>query len=107
MRTLVILLSPFAPHVCDELWEVLGEEGYLFNAAWPTHVEALTIADEIEIAVQVNGKLRATVEVDRNIAKEELEKLALAQDNVQKHLDGVNVVKIIIVPGKIVNIVVK
>ena len=107
VKTLVVLLSPFAPHVCDELWEILGEEGYLFNAAWPKHVEALTIADEIEIAVQVNGKLRATVEVDRNIAKEELEKLALEQDNVQKHLDGVNVVKIIIVPGKIVNIVVK
>ena len=70
-------------------------------------MEALTIADEIEIAVQVNGKLRATVEVDRNITKEELEKLALAQENVQKHLEGVNVVKVIIVPGKIVNIVVK
>ena len=107
VKTLVVLLSPFAPHVCDELWEILGEEGYLFNAAWPKHVEALTIADEIEIAVQVNGKLRATVEVDRNIAKEELEKLALAQENVQKHLEGVNVVKVIIVPGKIVNIVVK
>lgn len=107
IRTLVVLLSPFVPHVCDEMWEIIGETGYLFNEEWPEHDEKLMISDEIAIAVQVNGKLRATVEVDRNIEKSELEKLALAQENVQKHTEGKEIAKIIIVPNKIVNIVVK
>jgi leucyl-tRNA synthetase len=107
IKNLVVLLSPFAPHICDELWEIMGGEGYLFEASWPEYSEELTIADEIQIAVQVNGKLRATVEVDRNIGKEELEKMALAQENVKKHIEGLNVIKVIVIPGKIVNIVVK
>ena len=107
IRTLIILLSPFVPHVCDEMWEIIGEAGYLFNEEWPEHDEKLMISDEIAIAVQVNGKLRATVEVDRKIEKSELEKLALAQENVQKHTEGKEIAKIIIVPNKIVNIVVK
>ncbi len=107
VKNLVVLLSPFAPHTTDELWELMGEEGYLFDAEWPVHVEELTISDEIQIAVQVNGKVRATVEVDRGISKEDLEKLALEQENVVKHTEGKNIVKVIVIPSKIVNIVVK
>lgn len=107
VKNLVILLSPFAPHTTDELWEQMDQEGYLFDAEWPVHVEELTISDEIQIAVQVNGKVRATLEVDRGISKEDLEKLALEQENVVKHTEGKNIVKVIVIPGKIVNIVVK
>jgi len=107
IKTLLILLAPFAPHICDELWDIIGAKGYLFDAKWPEYMEELTIADEIQIAVQVNGKLRATIDVDRNISKEELEKLAFEQDNVKRHIEGTNIIKVIVIPGKIVNIVVK
>ncbi|MGL4183501.1 MAG: hypothetical protein ACRCRP_00005, partial [Metamycoplasmataceae bacterium] len=72
-----------------------------------THKEELTVADEISIAVQVNGKLRGTLEVERTVSKDELEKKALEIENVKKFIEGQTVVKIIVVPGKIVNIVVK
>jgi len=107
LSNLVVLLSPFTPHVCDELWEELGKEGYLFDVSWPEYVEELTVADEIQIAVQVNGKLRSTIDVDRNISKQDLEKLALDSENVKRHIEDKQVVKVIVVPGKIVNIVVK
>ena len=79
----------------------------LFLESWPTHKEELTVADEISIAVQVNGKLRGTLEVERTVSKDELEKKALEIENVKKFIEGQTVVKIIVVPGKIVNIVVK
>ncbi|MGL6169877.1 MAG: leucine--tRNA ligase [Fusobacteriaceae bacterium] len=103
----VIMLSPFIPHFCDELWEILGNNTVLAEENWVEYKEELTISDELVIAVQVNGKVRGTLEVSRNISKEELEVLALAHENVSKHIEGQNVVKVIIVPSKIVNIVVK
>ena len=103
----VIMLSPFTPHFCDELWQEMGNTGMLFLEPWPTHKEELTVADEISIAVQVNGKLRGTLEVERTIQKDELEKKALEIENVKKFIEGQTVVKVIVVPGKIVNIVVK
>ncbi len=107
LKNMTLMLSPFVPHTCDELWAELGNEGYLFDAAWPEHVEALTISDEITIAVQVNGKVRATLDVDRNTSKEDLEKMAVENENVVKNTEGKNIVKVIVIPGKIVNIVVK
>ncbi|WP_432204781.1 leucine--tRNA ligase [Cetobacterium somerae] len=107
MVNVVVMLSPFTPHFCDELWQEMGNDGMLFLQSWPIHKEELTIADEIAIAVQVNGKLRGTLEVERSISKEELEKKALEIENVKKFIEGQTVVKIIVVPGKIVNIVVK
>lgn len=107
MVNVVIMLSPFTPHFCDELWQEMGNKGMLFLESWPTHKEELTVADEISIAVQVNGKLRGTLEVERTISKDELEKKALEIENVKKFIEGQTVVKIIVVPGKIVNIVVK
>lgn len=107
LTSMTLMLSPFIPHTCDEIWAELGNEGYLFDEAWPEHVEALTISDEITIAVQVNGKVRATLEVERSISKEDLEAMALSNENVMKNTEGKNIMKVIVIPGKIVNIVVK
>ena len=107
LRNIVIMLSPFVPHFCDELWEAMGEEGFLFNASWPEYDEKLTVADEITMAIQVNGKVRGSISVERTASKEDIEKMALAVENVQKHTEGKIVAKVIVVPGKIVNIVVK
>ncbi|MGL4687484.1 MAG: leucine--tRNA ligase [Fusobacteriaceae bacterium] len=107
LNKVVIMLSPFVPHYCDELWEKLGNKTYLFNEKWVEYREELTVSQEAIIAIQVNGKVRGTVEVEKNIPREELEKIAVAHENVVKHIDGLEIKKIIVVPGKIVNIVVK
>ncbi|MGL4988079.1 MAG: leucine--tRNA ligase [Cetobacterium sp.] len=107
MVNVVIMLSPFTPHFCDELWEEMGNKGMIFSESWPIHNEELTIADEISIAVQVNGKLRGTLEVERTISKDEVQEKALDIENVKKFIEGKTVVKVIVVPGKIVNIVIK
>jgi leucyl-tRNA synthetase len=107
VNKMVIMLSPFVPHICDELWSELGNEGFLFEENWPEHVEELTVSDEVSIAVQVNGKVRGAVQVTRGTSKEELEKMALEMENVKKHIQDKNIVKMIIIPEKIVNIVVK
>jgi len=106
LLTLVKLVGPFAPHIGDEAWEKLGEKGFLIQAAWPKHDEALTIDAVVTLAVQVNGKLRGSVEVEREAAEAEIREKALAVPNVAKHLEGKTVRKVIVVPGKIVNIVV-
>lgn len=107
LKNIIIMLSPFTPHFCDELWELLGENSYLFNQAWPTYDEKFLAADEVTIAVQVNGKIRGSFEIGKDSAKEIVEKAALNIPNVQKHLEKTDIVKIIVVPNKIVNIVVK
>lgn len=98
-------LAPFAPHACEEIWERLGGEGLLGTAAWPTVDETLLVDDEVEIAVQVLGKLRARVKLPRNAPKDET--LAVAREAVASHLEGKNVVKEIVVPNKLVNFVAK
>ena len=104
LSVFIRLLSPFAPHICEEMWEQIGQEGLVATAAWPEYDEAKTVDDTIEIAVQVNGKLRATVMIAKDESKESaIEKGRAA---VADKLTG-NIVKEIYVPGKIVNIVVK
>lgn len=107
LKKIIIMLSPFVPHFSDELWETLGQKTYLLNEAWPGYDERFLTADEITIAVQVNGKMRGSFEISKDSDKETVEKAALSIPNVQKHLEGLNVVKVIVVPNKIVNIVVK
>lgn len=107
VKNIIVMLSPFTPHFCDDLWEEMGNTGYLFNEPWPQYKEELTVSSDVVIAVQVNGKVRGTIEVARGTAKEEIEKAALAIENVQKHMEGKTVAKVIVVPEKIVNIVVK
>lgn len=103
----VKMLAPMVPHVAEELWQVLGHGETLSYAQWPTYDEAKLVDDEVEIAVQVLGKVRAKIIVAKDASKEEIEKVALADVKVQEYMAGKNLVKIIVIPGKLVNIVVK
>jgi leucyl-tRNA synthetase len=103
---LVKLLGPYAPHIADEMWEKLGEKGFLVQAAWPSWDESNTIDSVITIVVQVNGKLRGDFQAERNMSKDDLEKTALNLEKVKPMIEGKSVKKIIVVPGKLVNIVV-
>ena len=107
MEKTVLMLSPFAPHMADELWAASGREGYAFLENWPEYIEELTKESKINLVVQVNGKLRDTILADVNIPKEDLEKIALASEKAQKFLEGKEIVKVVVVPNKLVNIVVK
>ncbi len=106
-RNLVLLLAPFAPYQAHELWEVLGEKSSLLREPWPQYDAALAKEEEIEIAVQVNGKLRTRFTVAADSSEEAVRQLALADEKVRASLDGKQMVKAIVVPGKLVNIVVK
>ncbi|MEM1054211.1 MAG: leucine--tRNA ligase [Bacteroidota bacterium] len=102
----VQLLSPFAPHIAEELWARLGREDSLTYAPWPEGNESLLVSDTIEIAVQVNGKLRGTVTVAAEADKEAILQAARAEPNVQRHTEGKTIRKEIVVPGRLVNLVV-
>ena len=105
---LALLLAPFAPYLAQEIWEELGRQGPVFRQSWPAFDPELAKEDEAEIVVQVNGKLRTRIAALFGTPKEELEKRALADDNkVQPFIAGKQVVKLITVPDKLVNIVVK
>ena len=103
----VKVLNPIAPHITEEMWEILGHTESIAHEAWPTFDESKTIDDEIEIGVQVNGKLRATIKVSVDEDEESLKEKALAEQNVKNFTDGHEIVKVIAIKGKIVNIVVK
>lgn len=110
VESLVLMLAPFAPHTAEELYsQIIGnDEGILANGArFPEFIEELTKADEIEIPVQINGKLRSRVLASPDATNEDLEKLALADEKITEHTDGKQIVKIIVVPKRLVNIVVK
>ncbi len=104
---LVLMLAPYAPHLCEELWQRAGHSESVANVAWPKYEEALTIDAEIQLVVQINGKVRAKLMLSKDASKEEVIAAAKANDNVQKYLDGANIVKEIVVPGKLVSFVVK
>ena len=106
-RTLLILLNPFAPHITEELYQVMGYEGVLNEQKWVEYDEKLCVEDSVEIVVQVNGKVKARFNAPVNCDKEELEKLALDLPEVKALTDGKTIVKKIAVPNKLVNIVVK
>ena len=101
----VQLLAPIAPHMGEELWSILGNEGGISYAPWPTYDEAALVEDEVEVVFQVNGKVRAKSNVPRDLGKDELEKAALANEIVQEYIEGKTVRKVIAVPNKLVNIV--
>ncbi len=103
--TLIKLVGPFAPHLGDEAWERLGGTGFLLQAPWPTHTEALTIDDTVTVGVQVDGKLRGEVQIARDAPEEDARASALAIPNVAKHLEGRSVRKFIYKPGRIIGIV--
>ncbi len=105
LRAVVLMLGPIVPHTCHALWRELGGEGDVMDARWPAVDESALVRDSIEMVVQVNGKVRARMAVAANADKAAVEAAALAQDNVQRFLEGVAVRKVIVVPGKLVNIV--
>jgi len=104
---LLRLLSPIVPHVTHALWKSLGCEGDVLDAAWPQPDENAMVQDTLELVVQVNGKVRGKISVAADAAKDDIEKIALADASVQKFSEGKNVVKVIVVPGRLVNVVVK
>ena len=106
LEAVVLMLSPMVPHICHELWSVLGHETPLIDMPWPSFDEQALEADEIEIVLQVNGKLRGRISVSAAADKDSITELALADANVQKHIDGKEIRKTIVVPGRLVNIVV-
>jgi leucyl-tRNA synthetase len=108
IEVLVVMLAPYSPHVAEEMWEGLGHEGGLLkDAPWPVADAELAKKDELEIPVQVNGKLRSRVIVAPDISEEDLRTLALADEKIKSFIDGQKIVKVIVVPRRLVNVVVK
>ncbi len=107
IEAMLLLLSPFSPHIAEELWQYCGHQTSIYSQSWPEWDESALVKDEVEIALQVLGKVRDRVMVPSEISKEELEKIALANERVQEFSQGKQVVKVIVVPGKLVNVVVK
>jgi leucyl-tRNA synthetase len=107
IQQFVLLLSPLAPHLAEELWSLLGNAGTLAYEAWPEYDEAMTKSSEIEIPLQINGKLRAKITVPAECSKDELLELALADPRMQELTAEKQIVKQIVVPGRLVNLVVK
>lgn len=104
IEKIVLLLSPFVPHIAEELWVELGKAPGILQAAWPTVDPAALLADTIEVVLQLNGKVRGKIELPAGASREEMEQAALADPQVQKHLAGLTVKKIVVVPGRLVNI---
>jgi leucyl-tRNA synthetase len=105
LTSAVLLLAPIAPHICHRLWNLLGHSGAVADADWPTLDESALVRSSIEMVVQVNGKVRGKIQVAADAAKEAVEKLALDDSNVQRFTEGATIRKIIVVPGRLVNIV--
>ncbi len=106
-RKVVLMLAPFAPYLAHELWEMLGENSGLLRAPWPKYDPALAKEEEVEIAIQVNGKIRSRIVVPADAVEEQIRVIALADEKVKAAMDGKEIVKVLVVKGRLVNIVVK
>ena len=110
MKALLVMLSPFAPHIAEELWEMLGfyaQMGFACQQSWPEYDESKTVASEIQMAVQVNGKVRSNIVVPAGADNDAIVAAAQADEKVRKFTDGMALVKSIVVPGRLVNLIVK
>ena len=105
LDAIIRMLAPVAPHITQSLWEALGQSGLIVDAAWPEVDESALVKDSLLIIVQVNGKVRAKLDVPASASKDEIEAQAMADENIQKQIEGKTVRKVIVVPGKLVNIV--
>ncbi|MEI6154533.1 MAG: class I tRNA ligase family protein, partial [Deltaproteobacteria bacterium] len=105
IEIVIILLFPFVPHLTEELWEIIGKNPDHLATFWPEYDEKYIIEDKVMIAVQINGKLRDTCEVDRGIDEAQLKEIVFALDKIKKHTEGKEIKKTIMVPNKLVNIV--
>ncbi len=106
LEAVVVMLSPMVPHICHELWNLLGHDSVLIDERWPEVDESALEADLVELVVQVNGKLRGRISVAAEADKDSIEASALADENVQRFVDGKDIRKVIVVPGRLVNVVV-
>jgi leucyl-tRNA synthetase len=106
LETILLMLSPITPHVCEQLWQNLGHESAMVTETWPEVDESALEQDSIKMMLQVNGKLRGDMVVPASMSKEDIEKLALVDENVQRFIDGKSVKKVIVVPKRLINIVV-
>ena len=107
LRELPVLIAPFAPHIAEELWEALGEAGSVCDASWPQYDEKYLVETSVKLGVQFNGKVRFDMLFPADATPEQMVELATSAPEAQKHLEGMQVVKTIAIPGRIVNIVVK
>ncbi|WP_312941854.1 leucine--tRNA ligase [Stutzerimonas balearica] len=105
LETVALLLAPITPHICHELWQQLGKPGAIIDAQWPKVDEAALVQDSLTLVVQVNGKLRGQIEVPASASREEVETAARGNENVLRFTEGLTIRKVIVVPGKLVNIV--
>jgi leucyl-tRNA synthetase len=105
LRDFLRLLAPFAPHITEELWEKLGEKELIAHSYWPDYDPALIVDETIAIPIQLNGKFRITIEIQAGIGEEELEKVALNDEGVKKLIEGKEIARVVVVPGRMVNIV--
>ena len=106
MRTLAQLMSPMTPHLAEDIWAMLGGDGLIANAPWPVADDAMLVEDSVTLPIQINGKRRSEITVPKDMAKDEIEKLVLADQAVLRTLDGAAPKKLIVVPGRIVNVVI-
>ena len=107
VENLIRVLSPFTPHICEEMWETLGHTNSVYTESWPEYDEKALVKDEIEIVIQVNGKLKEKLNVANGLTREELQTLVMERENTKQLIGDKTIVKVISVPGKLVNIVVK
>lgn len=107
IESIVTIIAPFTPHVGEELWQMIGKEGSIFDISWPKFDETALVKEEVEVVVQVNGKVRAKLSLDANTSKEDMEKIALENEKVKALVEGKTIVKVVCIPKKLVNIVVK
>lgn len=107
VRTVIVLMAPFVPHITEEIWQDLGYEGSVHEQSWPSYDEAALVKDEVEIVVQINGKNKEKINIPGEATREEMLKIAEDNETIKELTDGMNVVKVIAVPGRLINVVVK
>jgi leucyl-tRNA synthetase len=107
IKVMIKLIAPLVPHIADELWNSIGANESVHLTAWPNYSKELLISDEVEIVIQVNGKVRDKIMMPAGITKEEMEKISLESDKVTKHLEGKTPQKVIVIPNKLISIVAK
>jgi leucyl-tRNA synthetase len=107
VQTLIVCLTPIAPHISEELWDMLGNEGFVSSENWPSPDESALVEDEMTVVLQVNGKVRQEFKMPADISPDEMRERILADPATKRRLDGKDVVKVITVPGKLVNVVVR
>ena len=107
IEAIVTIISPFTPHLGEELWQMIGKEGSVFDISWPEYDEKALVKDEVEVVVQINGKVRGRMNVPTEISRDDMQAAALEDEKIKELVEGKTIVKVIAVPKKLINIVVK